>query len=206
MAKKTLVAKKKARPRILGQFIETQDEKKKFNPRSIRRVIYDIVVRYFKRNVTNAAQEFERVRRTHKDRGYRTEVKTEGYYYIIRDEQHLRYMHLEAIAIYLGVPVSLLLFYTRLRADQDEKENPLGKNEALLAGFARVIADATNRFKDISNGTAASFEFDDLIRWVDLYKFGPPADDTTEPIDQQPMLPGFALDQAMHRLEQSRKR
>jgi hypothetical protein len=147
----------------LGAFKIVPDAQR-LNPQTIRRMIHDIVVNEFENNLQLAAAELVKGRREYKNRNYKSGISGEGLYQLITDRHWIRYHQLEAFAIQRGVPISLLLFYTRLVADQGESEGRQ-KVQRLLRGFRRVLDDAQSKFR---NGSP--FGYADLVRWTENYK------------------------------------
>jgi hypothetical protein len=152
-------------------------------------MIHDIIANYHDRDIFDAATSFEAARFKHKQRTYKTGITQESLYEALRDETLIKYFLLEGIAIERDVPLSLLLFYTRLTANQSE-DDARSKTFKLLFGFTRVLRDAQNRY-----GRHHTFTFDDLIRWIDLYRLpfgeGPGETRPVQPDQNQPTFPGF---------------
>jgi hypothetical protein len=170
------------RQRRLGQFLEVPNADRS-NPQVIRRMVHDAIATYFDGNITQAAERLEVVRRKHKNRGYRAGITTESLYDLLRDKHAIRYFELEAVAIERGIPVSLLLFYTRLVSEQAEVQDARGKVDRVLLGFTRVLRDAQRAFRN--NRRIA---FSDLTHWIELYK---EPRETATPNQDEPTFPGF---------------
>lgn len=172
------------RVRRLNKFKEVGNSDR-LNPQSIRRAIYDLLLRYFDGNLLAAAERLNELRKDHKKRTYKTAITQEGLYAAVMDDVPIKYLLLEAIAIERGIPVSLLLFYTRLISDQTEQDSIL-KNDALILGFSRVLRSAQQKFKE-----KEPFDFDDLIAWINLYKRPRPQGARALLESNQLAFPGF---------------
>ncbi|MGE0677204.1 hypothetical protein [Pseudolabrys sp.] len=155
---------KKQRQRILREFKEIKSKERR-NPQTIRRLIYDILKQYFDGNLHVAATRLNKNRVAHKGRNYKTQISQEGLYSVSRDRQWIKYLLLEALAIELKVPVSVLLFYTRLRSEQEERDNGT-RARAMIKGFSAVVSDAKRKME-----SSHRFDFNDLREWLNLYEY-----------------------------------
>jgi hypothetical protein len=149
-------------PKKLAEFLPVPNEKR-MNPQSIRHMIFEYIVRCHGRDCDAAARELELRRFQHKKRKYKSGITKNSLYKITRDEHQIRYLLLEAIAIERKVPVSLLLFYTRLCADQTEADSEIKLNN-LIRGLTFALQDAEVKVK-----RGKLINFDDLAHWVDAF-------------------------------------
>src|SRR5689334_21456907 len=117
-------------PKRLNEFLEVPNSKR-MNPQSIRHMIIEYIVRCHGRDCAAAADELEKLRFAHKGRRYKSGITKHSLYKITRDEHQIKYLLLEAIAIERKVPVSLLLFYTRVCADQAEPDGKMKVNNLI---------------------------------------------------------------------------
>lgn len=158
--------------RQLNVFPETKDHSERRNPKSIRKLIYDVIRSDFEGDCNKAALKFEEVRKAHKNRNYKTSVTAESYYRIVHDKQSARYMHLEAIAIYLKVPVGLLLLYSRLTAEQNEDNEPRLRVMGMLDALALIVQHAKEKAQKAEQINEL-FRYYDLKLWIDYFKDRP---------------------------------
>lgn len=163
---------KKPSKRQLNSFPETKDHGERRNPKSIRKLIYDVIRSDFDGNCNEAAAVFESVRKYHKNRKYKTSVTAESYYLIVHDKQSARYMHLEAIAIYLKVPVGLLLLYSRLTAEQNEDTDPHLRVIGMLDALTLIVQHASDKAQKAEQVNEL-FGYHDLKLWIEYFKDRP---------------------------------
>lgn len=156
----------KARPsRKLGQF-HTIPELKRNNPQSLRKILYELTLRQFDRNLSRAASELKSALRTRRGRTLHSTLSGESLFNILSDRTHIKYYHLEAYARQLKIPVSLIVLYSRLTANQHDGTPHL--NGAMLAAFSRIVQDASTMLTK-RQGDPELFKIDDLLRWIELY-------------------------------------
>jgi hypothetical protein len=185
-------------PRRLGEFLDVPNDER-MNPQSIRRMIFEYIVRCHGRDCEVAAEQLELHRVKHKGRRYKSGITKNSLYKLTRDEHPIKYFLLEAIAIERRVPVSLLLFYTRLNADQAEPDGQ-AKVNILLDGLASAVEDARAKIK-----RAKPINFEDLAQWIDKFVELSPqvtalenleglaAPDAVDTDRDEPTLPGLDL-------------
>lgn len=89
--------------RRIGRFKEIANKDRR-NPQSIRRMMHDMIVRYFDSDCTTAALRIEGLRVQHKGRNYTTSITPDGLYKAVADTHYIKYYLLEAIAIERRVP------------------------------------------------------------------------------------------------------
>jgi hypothetical protein len=167
-----------ATPKRLAEFLPVPNGER-LNPQSIRQMIFDYIVRHHAGDCDAAARELQARRYKYKGRKYRTGISKHTLYKITRDRHRILYLLLEAIAIERRVPVSLLLFYTRLRADQVES-NSEEKVNVLIQGLTYALQDAEEKV-----ARSKTIDFDDLAHWIDKFvELSPP---------EEPTLPGLDL-------------
>jgi hypothetical protein len=157
---------KTSEPRGLGEF-RTVPQLKRNNPQSLRKTLYEITERMLGKELSAVSSQLKAALRSRHGRSLHATLSGEILYNIIRDDTQIKYCHLEAYARRLEVPVSLLLLYSRLTANQNDRTPEL--NEAMLRTFGRIVKDATGKLgKDQANENL--FQVDDLIRWINFYR------------------------------------
>jgi hypothetical protein len=167
-----------ATPKNLKDFLLVPNGER-LNPQSIRQMIFEYIVRHHGGSCDAAASELQSRRYQYKGRKYRTGISKHTLYKITRDRHRILYLHLEAIAIERRVPVSLLLFYTRLRADQVEADGETRVN-ILIQGLTYALRDAEEKVRN-----SKAINFDDLAIWIHKFaELSPP---------EEPTLPGLDL-------------
>jgi len=153
-------------PRRLGEFIQVQNPTNRLNPQSLRKALYDLTKQLFGTDLSAAAVSLKNALRTRFGRNLRVGISDEILYNIIcGDKTHLKYAHLEAYARYMGIPVSLILFYSRLFANQQD-QTPR-ENLVMLNAFAKIIRDAQLKYDNTKKNV---YNIDDLIRWAAIYR------------------------------------
>lgn len=86
-------------------------------PRVIRDLLKEIVDEDFDGSVTDAAEEISRVGRERFGETRQYPAITRAILYnLLGDKSQIKFGHLEMIAHYLGVPVGVMLIYTRSKA------------------------------------------------------------------------------------------
>lgn len=152
--------------RRLGQFFYVTNPAKRTNPQSLRRTLYDLTRHIVGSDLDRVALLLTDALRTRQGRNLRIGISGEVLYNIIcADKTHLKYAHLEAYARHLRIPVSLILLYSRLRANQQDKTPK--QNLVMLNAFAKIIADAQKRYDE---NDLSVYKIDDLVRWVALFQ------------------------------------
>jgi hypothetical protein len=153
-------------PRWLGEF-RIVPRLKRNNPQSLRKTLYEITERMLGKNLSAVSDQLKEALRSRHGRSLHATLSGEVLYNLIRDDTQIKYYHLEAYARRLEVPVSLLLLYSRLTANQDDRTPEL--NEAMLRTFGWIVKDAAAKLaKDPANQNL--FQVDDLIRWISVYR------------------------------------
>ncbi|RMA43289.1 hypothetical protein [Rhodophyticola porphyridii] len=89
------------------------------NPRIIIEVIRELIDSDFEGNVQRAAEEISRVALEDKrsKRDYKV-ISASILYAIMADKSHIKFSQVEMIATYIGIPVGVFLFLTRIRASR----------------------------------------------------------------------------------------
>jgi hypothetical protein len=153
------------RVRRLGTFFE-KAELARNNPQSLRRVLYDLTTKKFDHNLKVTASELKAALRTRHGRTLHSTLSKESLFNILSDRTHIKYYHLEAYARKLGIPVSLIVLYSRLTANQQDRTPQL--NEAMLNAFSRIIRSAR---KKLAKGQLDPklFQIEDLLGWIAMY-------------------------------------
>jgi hypothetical protein len=150
----------------LGKFKIVTDPRDRRNPQSLRKTLYDITSKLYEENLPAFAEMLRRALRTRMGRSLKASFSAESIYSILSvDRTHLKYFHLESFARHLNIPASLILFYSRLRSNQQDK--PAHLNRAMLKAFARIIADAQYKLESKPNDEAL-FLIEDFFRWVEI--------------------------------------
>jgi hypothetical protein len=150
-----------------GEFKQIKDQRKRNNPQSLRRTLYDATLKQYGDAPTLAAAKLSEALRTREGRTLHSSFSAEILYNILSDRSHIKYYHLEGYARDLGVPVSLILFYSRLTANQSDGASQSSK--AMLRAYRSIIGDAVSKLTgDAEN--PHSFTIEDLLRWVEIYK------------------------------------
>jgi hypothetical protein len=109
----------------LGEFRIVQDHTKRKNPKSLRKVLYDIVLHNFDGDLHIAATQLQQSISKNKLRNFGINITSETIYDIIQDRSHIKYAHLDAFAQYLNIPVGIILIYSRFLSHEDENRNDL---------------------------------------------------------------------------------
>jgi hypothetical protein len=110
------------------------------NPQVIRALLHEWISAEFDGFVDPAAAAVEQQRPAPGEKGhFGIELKPETLYRLVLDDTYAKYAHLEAVAHYHRVPVSMLLFFTRVKAELEEVET--GGHDR-----ARKIVDACRAF------------------------------------------------------------
>jgi hypothetical protein len=153
------------RPRRLGKFYEVP-ELKRNNPQSLRRVLYELTRERMDHNLAVVARELKAALRTRHGRTLHSTLSDESLYNILSDITHIKYYHLEAYARKLQIPVGLIVFFSRLTANQQDGTPQL--NEAMLKAFSRIIKDARKKLAK-GQGNPRLFQINDLLKWIEFY-------------------------------------
>src|SRR5690242_16255355 len=105
---------KQRKSRQLGPFHSVPELKRRNNPQSLRKALYEITKRKLGEDLSKVSVELKRALRTRQGRTLHNAYSDEVLYRILRDDTHIKYYHLEGYARQLGIPVSVLLLYSRL--------------------------------------------------------------------------------------------
>lgn len=157
---------KSRKSRQLGSF-HSVPELKRSNPQSLRKALYEITKRKLGEDLSKVSVELKRALRTRQGRTLHNAYSDEVLYRILRDDTHIKYYHLEGYARKLGIPVSLLLLYSRLTANQLDRTPH--HNEAMLRSFARIAREALAKLNDDARNPDL-FGIDDLLLWITVYE------------------------------------
>jgi len=164
MAKRPVKLKRRRR---LGPFHLVPDPGRRNNPQSLRKSLYDITRKRYDTDLFSAAAELRSLLRRRHGRTLHSAFSDEVLYNILTDKSHIKYYHLEAYARRLGIPVALMLFYSRLTANQ--QDSAPYENAALVHAFQRIMKDAADALTRNPNDPEL-YKINDLLRWVQIYE------------------------------------
>lgn len=135
--------------RKIGKFLEVPAEKRR-NPNSVRRLLFQFIERVFNKNCVPAADALSKAPRVPGlARYYQRSFSGEVLYNLTRDDKSVSYTVLDAFARYHGVPLSLVLIFTRIHSEIDDparrsKGHHLSTISALKAALAAIEEAAIN--------------------------------------------------------------
>lgn len=160
------------RIRQIGAFREKIPQADRLNPESIRKLIYDFCMHECGGDLDKSAKILRESIKKSKNRTLNMTFTADSLYEILRDRTHIKYGHLDALAKYYNVPVSFLLIYTRLYADQED--NKYDDSIQMLEGYMRIfsyyllhVADKSDLRSEKSR--KKSLEYEDFKYWIKLY-------------------------------------
>ncbi len=131
------MAEKKRRPnRIDTGFLDIAPKDRK-NSQTIRRLIFDTIAHEFDHDCDRASTELGQATQSSDRRAYDRPIPANSFRRVVRDEVAITFQHLNALAKYYNIPISVMLLFTRIR---DELESV----EQRQNGEAARILDAFN--------------------------------------------------------------
>jgi hypothetical protein len=105
-------------------FEHVVDPNKKFNPNSLRQTLHEIVEKNFGGNRQLASKELSKVLSRGGGSRYRQKsISARLIENIISDESYIKYWHLEVFSEYIGLPTSVLLIFSRMKANASSSKN-----------------------------------------------------------------------------------
>lgn len=152
--------------RKLVPFHKISDQGKRNNPQSLRKVLHDITHEKYGKNLQRAATQLQGFIRRRHGRTLHANFSDEILFNLLTDRTHIKYYHLEAYARSLSIPITLLLLYSRLVANQED-ETP-HYSEAMIRGLEKILKEAAKSLK-MNPENKNVFEIADLLRWATLY-------------------------------------
>ena len=126
--------------RNVRDFLKVLPEKRR-NSQSIRRHLFDVVKYEFDGNCALAADRLSALlRECHQQPGMRTAFSAETLYKATRDISLITYNQLDSVALQQDVPVSLILAFTRVRAEIEASgEQGVGRAKSLIRAFQEAL-------------------------------------------------------------------
>jgi hypothetical protein len=146
-----MARKSKGPGRHLGPF-EMGDPESRKNSASIRRFFYDLVDEEFKGSLLDAAGALTRALNEAEDqRGYRRRGFSEHTaYYVERDRQMISFNELDSMGLYYGVPLALILLFTRMRSEtQNHGSHRNTRAKQVLDAFQEALTALTGIVADM---------------------------------------------------------
>lgn len=115
----------------IGKTFPFRPVSKRKNSQNLRKFIYDLVESEFDGDLEKACYQInERVLAYHDRRDYDVAIQPASLRKVILDYHMISYMHLNAIARYCDIPMSLIILFTRIR-DELEDEQGLDSRQTL---------------------------------------------------------------------------
>lgn len=113
---------KSDRPRRIRTFKNVAPTER-LNPASIRRLLFQAVRESFDRSCDRAAREISTALGAADDnRKHRRSISADSVYKVIRDIHTVSYNQLDGLALHHGVPMALILLFTRLSSEIDHSD------------------------------------------------------------------------------------
>jgi hypothetical protein len=165
-----------------GEFKRVPNTHDRRNPQSVRKTLYDITTALYNNNLPEFADSLRLALRTRMGRSLKSSFSSEGIYGLLIDRTHIKYYHLESYARLIGVPVSLILLYSRMTSNQEDE--PPHLNRSMIAAFLKILNDASTKLEENPN-QGNLYAIDDFFRWVQIYR------DEESLRSQQPQLDLF---------------
>ena len=138
--------------RKIDKFLEVPAVKRR-NPKSVRRLLFQFIEEAFDKDCVPAAAALSKAPRGSLSRSYQMSFSGEVLYNLTRDEKSASYTVLDAFARYHGVPLSLVLIFTRIHSELDDPNrrfegHHLSTISALKAALAAIEEAAINSDPD----------------------------------------------------------
>jgi hypothetical protein len=111
------MAERAERRKGLGPFIPGDPPTRK-NSASIRRFLYDVVLRDFASSPWKAAKGLTQALNTAEDRrAYRKGFSQDTTFRVLSDQKTISFNELDSVGLHYRVPISLVLIFTQLRSE-----------------------------------------------------------------------------------------
>jgi hypothetical protein len=109
--------------RRIKHFVEVENPEKRRNSQSIRRLLFDTIYHEFDRSCHIASEKLKPLLKVARDRrGYHRNMSADSIYKVSRDIQFASYTHIDAIAQFHKVPMSVILLFTRIRSELESPD------------------------------------------------------------------------------------
>lgn len=105
--------------RKIDKFLEVPAVKRR-NPNSVRRLLFQFIEQVFNKDCVPAAAALSTAPRGSLSRSYQMSFSGEVLYNLTRDDKSVSYTVLDAFARYHGIPLSLVLIFTRIHSEIDD--------------------------------------------------------------------------------------
>lgn len=136
------MARKQPKPaRRVRTFKQVPDLERR-NPASIRRFLFDLVVQEFDRSCQTASETLSgALHAAPQHRKHRRGFSAEAVYRVARDLQTVSFNQIDGMALHYGVPMALILLFTRVRSELDESESHAAQSALRVIGAFRSALD-----------------------------------------------------------------
>lgn len=145
--------------RRIKRFLEIRPRERN-NSKSIRRLLFDVIWHDFQQSTLIASARFRSILKGNKDpRKFRTHgrgLSADSIYKVTRDTQPVTFSQLDAIAQHLGMPLGLVLLFTRIRSEIELAEghqvkealNLIASCKAALTELEKTLLTHGSRIDD----------------------------------------------------------
>jgi hypothetical protein len=137
----------------VGEKFITKAPQDRKNSETQRRLLYDIVACDFSRSLERTCDAINaHLRRVKDPRDYDRPIKASSLQRVILDDYFITYAHLNAVAKLYGIPISLVLAFTRIRDELEDVEKR-GQLDALriLTGMRAAIDHLLSQAREVTN-------------------------------------------------------
>lgn len=128
--------------RRIKHFVEVDNPEKRRNSQSIRRLLFDTIYHEFDRSCHIASERLKPLLKGSRDRrGYHRNMSADSIYKVSRDTQFASYTHIDAIAQFHKVPMSVILLFTRIRSELESPERRKSQEAMrIINAFQKALA------------------------------------------------------------------
>jgi hypothetical protein len=160
---------------LIPRTFKSKAPEERVNAETIRRFMHDFVAHEFARNCATAADSLNALPiKVEERRGFRKNVTKSSIETATRDSQHIRYAHLDAMARYYKIPVSMILLFTRVRDELETIDQRRNRNVFRVLKSIRSLLDHVERLaEDVSRSDAGLYEVmghDVFLSYAEVYR------------------------------------
>jgi hypothetical protein len=138
----------------VGRKFKTKLPTMRKNSEMIRRLFYDLIAQEFDRSIDQACDAFNaKLQALDDKRDYDTNIQPGSLQKIILDHHFISYAHLNALAKFYDIPISVMLLFTRVR---DELESPETRSFGRASNIITAFRAAIDHLEAVTEETASS--------------------------------------------------